>query len=88
MIRIKKTRSQIFIVMGYFRLFVVFFLLSSFCAYSANEDTPNLSFEDGDFGGWSLYYGDYYETDDGQYVYDWAPVAAGGERIKVMNTVK
>ena len=57
-------------------------------AYAVNEGTPNLSFEEGDFSGWTLYLGDYYENvETGEYVYDWEEVTTSAERIKVMNTV-
>jgi len=43
-----------------------FYLL--FCTFSLsaqNEDTPNLSFEQGNFTGWNLYFGEYFYHDAG-----------------------
>lgn len=71
-----------------FKIFVFLLWVSSVSAFAVNEGTPNLSFEDGDFSGWTLYLGDYYENvETGEYVYDWEEVTTAAERIKVMNTV-
>lgn len=61
--------------------------LAVISAFAVNEDTPNLSFENGDFEGWTLYEGDYYydvSTDSLKYI--WTENLASS-RIKIMSTV-
>ena len=68
-------------------------LFVAFCAYTSllhaqNEDTPNLSFEYGDFSGWTLYTGGYYYDDNaGTYTYDWEEKSTP-PNIKLMNSVE
>ena len=63
-------------------------LLVVFSVFAVNEDTPNLSFENGDFEGWTLYDGDYYHnTDENTLEYEWIENPASS-RIKIMSTVK
>ncbi|HOU69123.1 MAG TPA: PKD domain-containing protein [Paludibacteraceae bacterium] len=55
--------------------------------YAQNEDTPNLSFDKGNFSGWSLNTGDYYkDLITTEYVYDWTPVNSTGQ-ISLMNSI-
>ena len=56
--------------------------------FAVNEDTPNLSFENGDFEGWTLYEGDdYYDASTDSLKYVWTENPASS-RIKIMSTVK
>ena len=55
------------------RVLVVGLMFNAINAFSqdTNIDTPNLSFENGNFNGWELYEGHfYYDTNDGTYKYD------------------
>ena len=68
-------------------------LFVAFCAYTShlhaqNEDTPNLSFDNGDFSNWTLYTGGYYYDDNaGIYTYDWEETNTT-PNIKLMNSVE
>lgn len=57
-------------------------------ATEANEDTPNLSFEMGNFSNWQIYTGNYYfNTEDSTYTYSWTPESDQSDRIKIMNSM-
>lgn len=79
------------------RCYITSFLILStiFSTFSQNEDTPNLSFEQGNFTGWKLYTGKFYHVDavPGTYQTDWTEVTPNAvairtnEQIKIMNTM-
>lgn len=54
---------------------------------STNVDTPNLSFESGNFSNWHIYFGDYYfNITDSVYMYDnWQEQSDASDRFKIMN---
>ncbi len=78
-----------------------YFLFCTFLLSAQNEDTPNLSFEQGTFAGWNLYSGEHYFDDAGNntipylpsetdtYKTVWTPVTANdaGQRFRVMATI-
>ncbi len=81
-------------------LFSFYFSLNIFSLYAKNEDTPNLSFEMGNFSGWNLYTGQYYYDDNNTtipytprgtntYKAAWTPVtsAGAGGRFQIMGTM-
>ena len=66
-------------------------ILCFFCfnelLYSQNEDTPNLSFENGNFEGWTLYSGEYYyDKATDKYIKDWT-IDPSLNRIRIMNSI-
>ncbi|HPH62600.1 MAG TPA: PKD domain-containing protein [Paludibacteraceae bacterium] len=69
--------------------FIFLAMVFGFCIISAqNEDTPNLSFENGSFENWTLYTGGYYFDDnDGKYKYDWEEDPSS-PTIRLMNDVE
>lgn len=55
-------------------------------AVDVNIDTPNLSFEMGNFGNWSVYTGNYfYDDDTEEYTYEWKAEDRQSDRLKIMN---
>lgn len=57
-------------------------------AADVNLDTPNLSFESGNFSNWNIYTGGYYfDLDDSQFKYEWTQTDKASERHKIMNSI-
>jgi len=73
-------------------LIVILNLLATIVTAQVNEDTPNLSFEDGSLNGWKVYTGDFFYDIDatsptfGSYTYNWSETtpALAGERIRLV----
>lgn len=70
-------------------LFVLSLILLPIYSANVNVDTPNLSFEKGNFSNWSTYNGWYYydETSD-KFVYEWEPTVTLDKRFTVMNRIE
>lgn len=55
-------------------------------AAETNQDTPNLSFEMGNFSNWKIYTGGYFfDIDDDTYKYEWAETNKASAHHKIMN---
>lgn len=73
----------------FFSGLVLSFLLC-FSTSANNEDTPNISFEQGDFSNWERCTGSfYYDISDNEFKYEWdAPLTNNSLRFRLMNNVE